>query len=610
MRDIVVSATEEFHLAQNVSANKQNLLTLAWRKSYAGLAAVGVFSVFINILKLATPIYVLQLLDRLVASRSLETLVMLTVIVLVAIVTSISLEVIRRRMFIHWGNWIERSFGPQLFTVGLQKDLGQTPSSASMLRDISTIRSFVSGTGLTAWLDIVWAPLFISCVFLVSPSLGYIVIIAILITLVLATINELVTRDSRDITYKARKDDREWISSAERNRETVGSLNMAANLAKRWSRSAFARLDEGLRTQTLNLYFAAAMRFVRRCLRIFILGVGLWLVIEQKLTLGAVIAASVLGRMAYSLVETAMLKWRDMLTAKRAYGRIKTFLGKDTHRQVSLSKTNTPVPLFIEQVSYRYPNQAMSVFRNIDVRVDPGEVLCVIGQSAMGKTTFSRLVSGLMSPRSGKIRLGDMDVSRLQQHSTRRDIGYLPQDTTLFQGTVRENIARMAEGNINRVVRAAKRAGIHKTILKLPEAYDTEISENEPLLSAGQRKGIAIARAYYNSPALIVMDEPTPHLDESACSALFAAISRWKRKGTIVVLTTQSNTFSNIADKVILFKGNKIDILRTPEEVATLGRAAAISGISSIGGSRNKQQQNSSTRDKNRNAGNNSFKSA
>ncbi len=602
-----MSAIEESQWVEAVSANKQNLLTSAWRKSYAGLAAVGIFSVFINILKLATPIYVLQLLDRLVASRSLETLVMLTLIVLVAIITGISLEVIRRRMFMHWGNWIERSFGPQLFTVGLQKDLGQTSSSANLLRDISTIRSFVSGTGLIAWMDIIWAPLFAGCVFLISPPLAYIVIIAVLVTLVLGTLNEFMTRDSRDITYKARKDDREWVASAERNRETVGSLNMAANLAKRWSRSAFARLDEGMRSQTLNLYFAAAMRFVRRCLRIFMLGVGLWLVIEQRLTLGAVIAASVLGRMAYSLVENAMLKWRDMLTAKRAYERIKTFLNKDTSRQVSLVKTNTAAPLFIEQVSYRYPNQAMSVFRSIDLRVDPGEVLCVIGQSAMGKTTFSRLVSGLMSPRSGKIRLGDVDVSRLQQHSTRRDIGYLPQDTTLFRGTVRENIARMAEGNIRQVIRAAKRAGIHETILKLPEAYDTEIVENEPLLSAGQKKGIAIARAYYGSPALIVMDEPTPHLDESACSALFVAISRWKRKGAIVVLTTQSNTFNKIADKVIWFKGNKVDILKTSEEVAALGRTG---GISSIDSSRNKNSKSGSARDKSRTARNNSFKSA
>lgn len=606
-----MSATEQSLLAKSSSASTRDVLHSVWRKSYPGLAAIGVFSVFINILKLATPLYVLQLLDRLVASRSHETLVMLTIITLVAIVSGILLEVIRRRMFIHWGNWIERSFGKKLFTAGLQKDLGQVSSSSNMLRDISTIRSFVAGTGLLAWLDIVWAPLFIACVFLVSPPLACIVLVAILITLALGTVNELMTRESRDITYKARKDDREWISSAERNRETVGSLNMAANLAERWSRSAFARLDEGTRTQTINLYFAAAMRFVQRCLRIFVFAIGLWLVIEQKLTIGAVIAASVLGRIAYSLVENAMLKWREMMTAKRAYGRIKAFLINHTTRQFSVLNTDAPLPLFLEQVSYRYPNQAVSVFRGITLTVDPGEVLCVIGQSATGKTTFSRLVSGVLSPRSGKIRLGDVDLSRLRQQGTRRYIGYLPQDVTLFPGTVRQNIARMAEGNIRRVIRAAKRAGIHETILKLPEAYDTEIAENEPLLSAGQRKGIAIARAYYASPPLIVMDEPTPHLDEPACLALFAAISRWKRKDTIVILTTQSNALSSIADKVILLKDSKVDILRTPEEVAALRRASGISSISDISSSRDKsQKRNNSSNNKNRDSGSKSSQSA
>lgn len=569
---MAVSATKESGSVLGASENTQNVLRSAWRRSYPGLAAVGLFSVFINVLRLATAIYVLQLLDRVVASGSYETLVMLTIITLVAVVSGVLLEVVRRRMFMHWGSWIERTFGPQLFTAGLQQDSSQAPASSRMLRDVATVRSFVSGNGLTAWLDIAWAPLFVAVVFLISPTLSYIAIAAALITLVLGTLNELITRESRDATYQARKDDRDWIASAERHQETVGSLNMARNLAERWSRSAFARLDEGMRTRTLNVYFAAAMRIVGRCLRISILGVGLWLVIDQQLTLGAVVAAGVLGRTAYSLVEKAMLRWRDMVTAKRAYKRIKSALAADAKSRVSVPKTNAPVALFIEKVSYRYPNQPFSVFKGIDVTVKPGEVLCLIGQSAAGKTTFTRLVSGLISPRSGKIRLGDVDVSRLQQGDRRRDVGYLPQDVTLFQGTVRQNIARMADGNIRRVIRAAKRAGVHEVILKLPEGYDTEIAENEPLLSAGQRKGIAIARAYYGSPRLIVMDEPTPHLDDSARHALYTAILQWKKKDTIVVLTTQTYALSTIADKVIVFKDNKHFVYRTPAEITALRR--------------------------------------
>jgi PrtD family type I secretion system ABC transporter len=573
-----VRLTNQHHL--KVSEKNQDALRAAWRKSYTGLAAVAVFSVFINILKLATPLYVLQILDRVISSRSHETLVMLTLIALVAIISGILLEIVRQRMFLHWGGWFERSFGPRLFTLGFQKDPGEDAVSSKMLRDVATIRSFVSGSGLIAWLDVIWAPIFIGCVFLICAPLSYVVITAIVITLVLGTVNELITRDSRDITYKARKDDREWIASAERNRETVGSLNMAANIAERWSQSAFERLDEGIKVRAINLYFEAAIRFVGRCLRMAVLGFGVWLVINQNLTLGTVIAVSILGRTSNSLVAKAMLKWREMLTARRAYERIRTALKNDISQQVSVPKTNNPVPLHIKNISYRYPNQSSSVFRGIEVTVEPGEVLCVIGQSAMGKTTLSRLVSGLMSPRSGKILLGDIDVSRLQQIGSRRVIGHLPQDVVLFQGTVRENIARMGRGNFRRVVRAAKLAGIHETILKLPQGYDTEIADNEPLLSAGQRKGIAIARSFYGSPQIIVMDEPTQHLDERACSALITAILRWKRKGVIVVITMQSNTLSSIVDKVILFKGEKkCEILQTRDEVAALGDDTAISNV-------------------------------
>lgn len=550
------------------SKNKDDPLRSAWRKSYAGLAAISVFSVFINIFKLATPLYVLQILDRVIASRSLETLFMLTAITLLAIVCGIILEVIRRRMFIHWGNWIEHSFGPTLFTAGLKRDISQSPASARMLRDVGTIRSFISGTGLIAWLDIIWAPIFIGCVFLISPPLAYILLIGCLIALVLGSLNELFTRDSRDATYKARKHDREWVALAERSRETIGSLNMMTNFAHRWSHSAFARLAEGMRTQILNVYFISALRLVGRFLRIGILAVGIWLVIDQVHALGAVIAAAILARTAYSLVQNAMLKWREMVTAKKAYGQFKASLLKDHTPQVSVPKTITPLPLFIENVNYRYPHQASSVFRGMDLTVNPGEVLFVIGASASGKTTLCKLASGLLAPRSGNIRLGDVDIFRLQRNSMRQDIGHLPQIVTLFPGTVRENIASMAKGDIDQVVRAAKLAGIHQTILNLPEGYDTQITDNEPLLSSGQRKLIAMARAFYNLPSLIILDEPISHLDFSARSALKNAIKQLKSEGTIVIVTAQSLSRSKLADKVILLKGKKHEVLPTPEKIA------------------------------------------
>jgi ATP-binding cassette subfamily C protein len=541
-------------------------LRSAWHKSYPGLISVGVFSVVINILRLATPLYILQILDRVIASRSLETLFMLSVITLIAIVCGVLLEVVRRRMLMHWGYWIERSFAPALFAAGLKKGNEQDLASSKILRDVGTVSSFVSGQGLIAWLDIIWAPIFIGCVFLISPALASIVLIGSLVALALGTGNELITRDSRNATLKAGRDDRELLASAERNRESIGSLGMVHNITRHWSRSAFARLDESKRTRTINVYFTAAMRLVGHFVRIGIYGVGIWLVIDQVLTIGSVIAASILGRTAYSLVQNAMLRWRRMVTAKRAYRQMKVSLLKDTTKRVSRSSISEPLPLVLEKVAYRYPGQPKSVIRNIQLTVQPGEFLCVLGPSASGKTTFSRLISGLIAPRSGKIRLGDIDVYRLQQDSTHRDIGYLPQEISLFQGTVRENIAGMADGDINLVVEAAKLAGIHQVILNLPAGYDTEIVDKEPLMSAGQRKCIAVARAFYGTPPLIIMDEPIPHLDYPTRKTLMTSLMQLKSKGSIIILTTQRKLLAKNADMILSFSPKKGFTLQTRKE--------------------------------------------
>ncbi len=567
------------------AALPRNALHRAWRRSYAGLAAIGVFSTFINLLKLATPIYLLQVLDRVIASRSHETLLMLTALTLVAIVTGVALEIVRHRMLMAWGDWIERRFAPVLFAGAFDRAAETRPAASSILRDVATLRAFVAGRGLTAWLDVVWAPFFIACVLLIAPVLGAIVVCAVILTVVLGTLNELITRTSRDATFSAGKEGREWVVAAERNQETVATLGMATNLAGHWSRSATSRLDAGLSTRSTTMYFESAMRLVGRCLRIGVLAVGIWLVIGQSLTLGAVFAAGVLGRMAYSLVERAMMRWRDMARAGKAYRQIKACLQRDAARPVSVPRSDA-APLVIDNLSYRHPNQRASLFRGMTVTVKPGEVLCVIGPSAAGKSTFTRLASGFISPREGNIRLGEVEVFRLQQVNGAQYVGYLPQSITLFSGTVRENIAAMATGDLAQVMDAARRAGVHETILKLPAGYDTEIGDGEPLLSAGQRKKLALARAFYGAPPLIVLDEPYPHLDNVSRAALRAAIAELTAKGSIVIVTTQTKPLSRIADKVILFTRSRYKILQTAEEIAALRRRRSASGDSDKSASR------------------------
>lgn len=561
----------------DASIGGEKFLKMIWRRSYPGLAAIGLFSVFFNILRLATALYALNVFDRVVASRSVETLIMLTIAVLIAVAAGALLGVIRRVMLLHWGGWIEGVLGPRLFEIGFAK-AGETQSPAGLLRDVGRIRGFVSGTGLTSWLDVAWAPIFAAIVFMISPAIGWIVVIASTIVLILGILMELSTRESRDATFMARSDDQSWVASAERHRETVGSLAMGSSFAELWFRSASERLDESERSRRIAIYYLGAMRFVRRCLRIAVLGFGCWLVIGGSLTVGAVIASYYLGRIAFSLVQDAMLKWREMVTARRCYQRIRLALKEHEELRVSHVGSRMPVPLVFDRVSFRYPRQNNSIFRGINVTVNPGEALYVIGPSAVGKTTFARLAAGVTAPKSGQslagqIRLGDVSVHRLVQAGEGNYVGYLPQHIQLFNGTIRENIARMRQGDMGLVVEAAKLAGIHDAIVQLPDGYDTIISEDEPLLSAGRRKSLALARAFYGWPSLIVLDEPEPHLDRQQRGFLNAAIKTLKAQGTILVVTTQLRPPSpTIADKVLLLEPGKATLVEDPEEIGKMRR--------------------------------------
>lgn len=564
-------------LGSQFSQSRETLLRTMWRQSYPGLAAMGVFSVVFNILRLSTAIYALQVLDRVVSSRSIETLVMLTVIVLVAVLAATLLGIIRRVMFLNWGGWIERQLGPHMFEIGIAQ-ASETRSPSSLLRDVGTLRSFVAGPGLVSWIDVCFAPLFFAVVFIISPQMGVIVLTAAGLILILGIWNELATRKSRSAAYAAGVDDGGVVKAVERNRETVGSLSMGSNFAEMWYRSATERLDESDRTRKTNIYFRGAMVFVRRCLRIAVLAFGVWLVIEGSITIGAVIASYYVGRTGFSLVQSAMERWRDMINARRSYAQIRTALKQHETVHVSMGRSQLPVPLVYDNVSYRYPKQGNALFRNINVTVSPGEALYVIGPSAVGKTTFARLTAGVMKPTSGQtsaghIRLGDVGVHRLVQSGQSNCVGYLPQHIQLFNGTIRENIARMSSGDMDLVVEAAKLVGIHDAIIQLPQGYDTVISEDEPLLSAGRRKCLALARAFYGWPSLIVLDEPEPHLDRQQRMKVNAAIQSLKAQGAIVVVTTQLKPPTlTIAQKVLLFENGKTTVLEGTDKIATLRR--------------------------------------
>ena len=565
----------------------------AWRRSYPGLIAIFLFTAVVNILKLAIPIYILQLLDRVLSSRSIDTLIMLTVITLIALMAGALIAFIRRWMLMRWGVWIERGFGKTLFMRGLTGNSPTRPSKS--LRDLATLRTFVSGTGATAWLDVVWAPIFVIVVYLIHPAMALIAMIGIACMFLLGLLNEVMTRNARREASKATMENRDWVATAERNVETIGSLNIASHLADRWSDSAQTRLHENLWTRLNTLAIADTMKFIESVQRVASYAIGIWLVITGALSVGGVIAAAVLARIASSSVRRAMSSWRRLNSALAAYRRVTSRLSEGPDEQELNLDLDMPLALHIQGLAHRYPDQQNSVFRRISLSISPGEILCVIGPAGSGKSTFTKLVTGSTKARSGVVRLGEVDIARYSDQQLAQYIGYLQQDVKLFRGTIAENIAGMGELRSEDIVEAAKLASIHDRIVDLPLGYETELDEDLGYLSGSERKRIALARAYCHPARLIVLDEPEANLDGNARKALSEALLTCKSRGCIVVVTSQSKSLASIADKVIVLdQSSRAKIYQDETEIGALQNKRGGRGASkAITGNRGSRGQRS-----------------
>jgi ABC-type protease/lipase transport system fused ATPase/permease subunit len=487
---------------------------------------------------------------------------MLTLIVMVALIAGLALEVVRRRMLARWGIWIEQQFGVRLLHASLaNRSTSDTPTAPEALGELANLRSFVTRTG-ASWLDVVWAPLFFFGIYLIHPLLGALGVGAIFILLLLGPLQDLITRGTRRASRQAESDADKIVSGAERNIETVGALTMSSSLTERWRRSNIAHLEERDRSEANNALFRTLMRGVGQCFRIAMIGVGIWLFLQNEVTLGSIFAARMMGGFGYALAERAVRDWRALKEARASYQQVKRLLAEEGDREASVAETTSEAALTIDSVSFRYYGRRDYVVRRLSIDVNPGELLLIIGDAATGKTTLSRLLIGLLQPQYGQIRLGDVDVWRLPPEMRAQLIGYLPQHTELFHGTVRENIARMGEGKFSDVLAAAKLANIHDVIIRLPHGYDTEISEEATGLSGSERKRIALARAIYGTPRVLVLDEPAANLDRPSRRAMEAAIVELKQAGSSIIMTQTAPSVrsSRIANKFLTLGGKEPEI--------------------------------------------------
>jgi ABC-type protease/lipase transport system fused ATPase/permease subunit len=337
---------------------------------------------------------------------------------------------------------------------------------------------------------------------------------------------------------------------------------MTTSLTERWRRSVTTQLEERERTDASTALFRTLVKGVGQCFRIALIAVGIWLFLQNVVTLGGIFAARVMGGFGYGLAERAVRNWRTLKEARASYQKIKLMLSEEENKEASVAESTHEATLTVDNISFRYNSQREYIVRRFSIEVRPGELLLIIGDAATGKTTLSRLLVGLLEPQKGQIRLGDIEIRRLPPEMRAQLVGYLPQHTELFQGTVRENIARMGEGKFSDVVSAAKLANIHDTIVRLPQGYDTEISEETTGLSGSERKRIALARAIYGIPRVLVLDEPAANLDRPSRRAMEAAIVELKQSGSSIIMTqtAQSVRSARIADKFLTLGGKAPEI--------------------------------------------------
>ncbi len=533
-----------------------------------GFAAVTVFSLCINVLMLTVPLFMLQIFDRVLSSRSTDTLFMLMLIAGIALLTLAALDYLRGFALVRVSTWLDRRLGGPVLSGSIVATLRKgTDPSIQGLRDLSTLRTFLTGPAVFPIMDAPWTPIFLVVIFLLHPLLGWFSLGGTLFLFMLALSNELATRKPLQRSGMVSIKSLQQAEAAVRNADVIEAMGMMPQLIHRWHKQNAESLELQALASKRSGGITAFSKFIRLILQIGALSIGAWLVIQNELTPGAMIAGSILMARALTPVEQAIGSWKAMIAARNAYGRLKIHLDEAPSRGHA---TPLPTPsgrLDVEGVSFFYPGASEPVLRAIGFKLPAGNVLGLVGPTAAGKTTLARLFVGNLVPRTGHVRLDDMDVAQWEPEDLGRHIGYLPQDVELFHGTVGENIARMDKGESEAVIAAAQLAGVHEMVLRMAKGYDTEIGEGGAALSCGQRQRVGLARAVYGDPRFVVLDEPNSNLDGEGEKALLETICTLKERGATTVVIAHRASILQHVDKILVLRNGTAQMFGPRDEV-------------------------------------------
>lgn len=531
------------------------------------LAAAALFSMAANLLFLSSPLFSLQIYDRVLKSGSKPTLVVLAVMLLVALATLAVLDGVRHRVLARAGLRFDRLLSHRVLSAALERRAQGDERHGQMLRELDTVRQAITGSAALALFDALWIPVFAVVAALIHPLFGLVTVAGAVLLAGLAVAGELMTRHRLEQAAARSLSVHLGADGALRHAEAIQAMGLHTGLLRRWLGERTVALGLQTRAGDRAGDMASLIKACRLGLQSAVIAVGAWLVLDQAVTPGAMFAAAlVLGR-GLSPIEQLIGAWRGVAAALPAWHRLSALLNT---APAPLAITLPPQPtghLSAERLSFS-PAGGRTVLRAVSFAVAPGEVLGVVGPSAAGKSTLARLLLGLWRPTGGSVRLDGAELATWPRHDLGRHIGYLPQEVALLAGSVRNNIARFGNGDDEAVFAAARLAGVHEMILRLPQGYDTPLGEGGLMLSGGQRQRLALARALFGAPALVVLDEPNASLDADGEQALLRAVKAVKRRGATVVVIAHRAAVLAAADRILMLRDGHMEFLGSRAEAA------------------------------------------
>lgn len=532
--------------------------------------AVGLFSGMLNVLMLAGSLYMLEVYDRVLPSRSLPTLVGITILLVILYCGQGLLDFVRARVLVRIGGALDEALGHRVYTSMLRLPLkaGREGDSLQPMRDLDSVRGFLSGMGPTALFDLPWMPIYLVIIFMFHWVLGVTALLGAIVLVVLTLLAERLTRQPVSAATLSGNRRGGLITAGTRNAEVVAAMGMAGGLASRWRDANLEFIADQRKVSDVAGSFGAVSKVLRMLLQSSMLGIGAWLVIEQEATAGVIIAASILSGRALAPVDLAIANWKGFASARQGWQRLTKILAAMPAEAEPMLLPAPAASVVMQNAHIAAPGVQRLLVQDASFAMEAGHGLGIIGPSGSGKSTLVRALVGAWNPVSGRVKLDGADLDQWASQERGRHIGYLPQDVELFAGTVAENISRFEpDADADAIIAAAKAAGAHGLIVSFRQGYDTEIGEHGEALSAGQRQRIALARALYRDPFLVVLDEPNSNLDMDGEQALIRAMLGVRERGGIVIIVAHRPNVLAAVDFVMAMNLGRVHEFGPKDEV-------------------------------------------